>query len=148
MELNNIFLTILGQLPGFIAGIISALIIAMATGFIKEFFDERTRKKKHRLEVARQIIKICNEAETNFYGQPPRDIEHINSVTIDTLGIDKKVGTQMKEFIDMWIGVNSFIKEHPPNTVPNVEKRDRIVKEITIRKEILVDWANKIRIGK
>jgi hypothetical protein len=62
-----------------------------AGGFSKEFFDERARKKKHKLNVAQHVLQICNEGFTMHYIESPRDIEHVNSVINNLKGIDEDV---------------------------------------------------------
>lgn len=138
--------TIIGQFPGFIFGVAATLFITAGTGFIKEFFDERARKRKHELEVARHVLGICNEASTGNFREPPREMEHINSTLTDLEGINEEMSVKMTEFVSSW---RTFSRERsngdlsPDNVKFAKGELDRAEKN----RKILITWANKIRVG-
>jgi hypothetical protein len=114
-------------------------------GFSKEFFAERARKARHKLDVAIQVHKICNEASTGKFQHWPRDMEHINSVLTDLDGVDKKMGETMNSFVSLW---RDCVRAQ--QTVLGVyagRHYKEILGEVEEKRITLVAWANKIRAG-
>lgn len=134
----------LDTLQPYIIGAIFGSIGTFLTGFAKEIFDERARKKKHKLDIARQVLKICNEASTNNFKQPPRSIEHVYSVLTDLEGINKKMSIEMEKFVSSWQIMTN------PNDIPFSDKGKYFPDELNRAEEkrkTLIEWANKIRTG-
>lgn len=71
-------------------------------GFSKEFFDERARKKRHKIDVARAFQKIVTEASTNGFEMLPGDIEAVYNVLDDVKGVDAAVGEKSNIFVGNW----------------------------------------------
>lgn len=144
--ITEVINTIIGQLPGFIFGVAATLLVAVGTGFIKEYFDERARKKKHKLEVARHVLRICNEASTNNFRKAPREMEDVNSTLTDLEGIDEEMSTKMAEMVSSW---STFSRERSKGDLsPDDVKfaKDQLDRAENNRM-ILIAWANKIRNG-
>lgn len=142
-SIEQIFSKILPYIIGAIGGIVSLL----ASGFLKEYFDERTRIAKHKRNVTRQVLKICNEASTGNFRRSPRDIEHINSILTDLEGIDKKMEIIMNGFVNLW----ERIIEHSKKTGQEETGRKyyaEMLNDIEEKRKKLTFWANKIRVGK
>src|ERR1035437_2175144 len=81
----------------YIIGGIGGVITLFASGFLKEFFDERARRSRHKREVARHVFRICIEASTNSFIVEPRNMEDIYSSLTDLEGLDKKMAVNMNE---------------------------------------------------
>jgi len=137
----------LNQLPGFIIGVLSTLTITFGSGFIKEFFDERTRTAKHKRNVAREVHKIINEASSGNYRKAPRDIEYANGVLTDLDGVDEKMGICMNSFVNLWNRIIGASKQTEQS-----ERGEKylinMLNEIEINRKELSTWANKLRAGK
>ena len=73
-------------LQPYVIGRIFGVIGTFATGFSKEFFEERARVAKHRREVARHVLRICNEASTGNFKQAPREIGDVHAALTDLAG--------------------------------------------------------------
>lgn len=118
-----------------------------ARGYSKRYFDEKDRVKRHQLEVARHVLRICNEASTGSFRVAPQDIEDVNSTMTDLDGIDEKLGAKMTEMIASW---GTFARER--GNGGNTGDDAKFLKEQFDRAEtnrvILIDWANKVRNGK
>ena len=130
-------------LPPYIIGAAIGVLGTFVTGFAKEFFYERARRKKHKLEIARQVLKICNEASTGNYLYLPRDMEHVNSVLTDLEGINKSMSVEMEEFISSWRSIRP-VGDVFMAAIFEQKQLDRADE----KRKILIAWANKIRTGK
>src|SRR4051794_33290680 len=86
-----------------IVGAILGIFGTLGTGYGKEYFDERARQRKHKINVANEVHKLLHEASTGNFKRSPRDIEHINKVLTDLEGIDKEMGKNMNEFVNDWM---------------------------------------------
>jgi hypothetical protein len=144
--ISEFITTILGQLPGFIFGVAATLLVAVGTGFIKEFFDERARKKKHKLEVARHVLRICNEASTGNFRHAPREMEDINSTLTDLEGVDKEMETIMNSFVNLW---GRLVEASGKAGQGEAGQRHFIEmsNDIEEKRKALITWANRIRVG-
>jgi hypothetical protein len=139
-----------------VASVLSPYIIGAAggvggvllTGFGKEFFDKRDRKEKHKINVAREVHKVCVEADTSFYHKYARDPEHVTSVIDDVKSVDKDMGVKFEHFVTMWNGIALFIDENKSNTTTFIERRDKMVKKIREFREEIVEWEGRIRAGR
>lgn len=142
-QVDKILTTLLPYIIGAFFGVVGSFI----TGFSKEFFDERLRKAKHKRDVARQVLKICNEASTGNFRSAPRDVEYVNSVLTDLEGVDKNKSVEMEEFISSW---QIFARERlrTPLNSGDVKFAKEELGRADGKRKILVVWANKIRTGK
>lgn len=125
---------ILWKLLIFAGGVVATLIAEVNTGFVKEIFEERARKRTHKINVANKVLKICNEASVGNYCIPPRDVEHVFSVMTDLGGIDVDMGRLMVEVVSYWIILS--------------KTKHQIRIEVDEKRIKLVTWANMIRAGK
>ncbi len=85
-----------------VMGFILGILTKFADGYIKEHFDKRKKKTEHKQNIAEEVLKICNEASSNSFRIPPRDMEHINKILTEVELIDKQMETIMNEFISSW----------------------------------------------
>lgn len=131
----------------YIIGAIGGIISLFASGFLKEFFDERKRKAKHKRDVARQVLKICNEASTGNFKCAPRDIEHINSVLTDVEGVDKKMVLTMTSLISLW---GRIIEHSEKSNQSNASEGHYVemLRDVEEKRKVIITWANKIRAGR
>lgn len=136
-----------GQLPGFVAGVISALLVAYGSGYIAEYFTERGRIAKHKRDVARLVIKICTEASTSSYCNTPRDMERVNSVLTDLEGIDKEMCLDMETLISSW-GVLSRRRSNGKLGTEDIVFATDLRNRAEEKRLKLITWATKIRLGK
>ena len=130
----------------YIVGAILGIITLVASGFLKEFFDERSRIATHKREVARHVLKICIEASTGNYQQEPSDMKSIYSTLTDLEGIDKDMEKNLNNFVNLWNIIRN-IKNNKPPTHDQEKYYFETNKEIEDKREILVAWANGIRTG-
>jgi len=138
--LDVIFNTLQPYLIGFIVGIATMF----ASGYTKEYFEERASKAKHKRDVARQVLIICNEASSGSFRKAAREMEHVNSVMTDLEGIDKEMEEAMVKMVSSW---GTVARE---KTKGNLSPYDvKFIKDQLDRAEenrkILIGWANKIR---
>lgn len=136
---NMIFNQFINDAFPYIAGAIIGVVGSFGSGFVREFFDERARKLKHRRNVARQVLKICNEASTGNFLARPRDQEHIESVLTDVGGIDRNITITMNSFIKLW--------ERTSLEAQNTTQYAETLRDIKEKRQQLIHWANKIRVG-
>jgi hypothetical protein len=129
----------------YIIGGIGGVITLFASGFLKEFFDERDRKAKHKRNVARHVLQICIEASTNSFIVKPREMEDIYSALTDLEGINKEMALNMDQFVSSWQFISRIQK------LDSLRGDKKLFKEhfdrVEEKRKILVDWANKIRVG-
>lgn len=126
-------------------GFIGGIAVIFLTGFSKEFFDERNRRAKHKLNVAIEVHKICNEASSGNFKIAPRKSEHVNSVLTDLDGVDNEIGKIMNSFVSKWrIIVDRYNQTNQDDTAAAIHLVD-MLNEIELKRKLLVDWANKIR---
>jgi hypothetical protein len=133
--------------PYVIGGILGALG-TIGTGFVKEFFDERARRAKHKRNVAREVHALCIEASTGNFRTPARDHEHVNSTMTDLDGVDRKMGVALNRFVTLW----GLIIYETQKDKRNASKEDYayfkgLLDEVQEKRKILVGWANKMRAG-
>lgn len=130
----------------YIIGAIFGVVGVYLAGFVKEFFDERARKAKHKRDIASQVIHICNEASTGNFKKTPRNIENIHNVLTDLEGIDNKMCESMDKFVSEW---QIFAKGQNFRLVSN--DRDKFINDglesIEEYRRELINWANTIRAG-
>lgn len=143
---NNSFVVGAGTLVvGFISG-------QLLPGFAKEWFAERERRRKHKLNVAIEVHKICNEIKTGNYRTLPRDWEHVNSVLTDVEGVDEKMGVVMAEFLELCQDVfEDYLAERgdlPERGVSTAKEKFQNYQKVENKRKILVKWSNKLRTGK
>lgn len=127
-----------------VMGFILGVLTKFADGYIKEHFDSRKRKAEYKRTIAEEVLKICNEASTNSFRIPPRDMEHINKILTEVELIDKQMETAMNEFISSW---NFFASRR---SVGNISPEDvKFAKEqldrAEERRKTLIKKANKMR---
>lgn len=120
----------------FLGGVVATLIYELKTGFVKEIFEERTRKRTHKINVANKVLKICNEASVGNYCVPPRDVEHVFSIMTDLDGVDEDMGKSMNEIVSYWMILSA------------TKHQIRTAAEVSERNIQLVTWGNAIRAGK
>jgi hypothetical protein len=123
---------VIGGVLGFFGNFLS--------GFSKEFFDERARKKRHKIDVARAFQKIVTEASTNGFNMLPRDMEHVHSVLDDVKGVDAAVDEKANIFVGNWQVIAHTHTDGGNN-------RDVIQETRDLRDE-LTEWCNKVKNGK
>lgn len=142
-QLNDFF----SKLTPYIIGAILGIAGTFVTGFAKEFFDERARRFKHKLEVARHVLRVCNEASTGNFRKTPRDMEHVNSVLTNLDGIDAEMGVVMNSFVSLW---GRLVEQSGMAEQDEVGRRHYVemLSEVEQKRKILVAWANRIRVGK
>jgi hypothetical protein len=146
MSIQLLVVSLLNQLPGILIGVVSTLVLLFGTGFIKEFFDERARIKKHLLSVAQDLLQICNQASTYNYKLFPRDRENVNSVLTNVEGIDNELGKVFNNFVNIWY----LIANLSQTRMGKNETQDyrEMLKKIDSQRSVLTTWANKFRNGK
>lgn len=142
------FEQVVGTLSPYVIGAVGGVGSVLLTGFSKEFFGKRDRKERYRINVAREVHKICVEADTSFYHKYARDREHVTSVIDDVKSVDKEMGVKFEQFVIMWNGIALYIDENKSNTTTFIEKRDKMVRKIREFREEIVTWEGKIRSGK
>ena len=142
------FEEVVGVLFPYVIGGIGGVGGVFLTGFAKEFFGKRDRKEKHKINVAREVHKVCVEADTSFYHKYARDPEHVTSVIDDVKSVDKDMGVKFEQFVTMWNGIALYIDENKNNTTAFIERRDKMVRKIREFREEIVTWEGKIRAGK
>lgn len=129
------------QLPAFLVG---GVIGTFFKGFTKEFFDERSRIAKHNRNVARHILKLCNEASSSNYHIKPRDMEDVHAAMNDLEGVNKSMNKHLISFVAQWQLI--VIDYQARNTGINVERTIiETQNDIEHHYKILVDWANGLR---
>lgn len=138
---------ILSTLLPYAIGAVGGIVGAFASGFLKEFFDERARRSRHKRDVARQVLIICNEASTENFRRAARNIEYVNSVMTDLDGVNEKMGAHMNSFINLW---GRILDASQKKNQQEVEQKYFIemLSEIEDKRKLLIAWANKIRVGK
>lgn len=116
-------------------------------GFTKEWFDNRARVAKHKLNVARHVLEICTEASTNHFSKAPRDMEHVHSVLTNVEGLDKEIEAVMNSFVSKW---QMLVTMKNTNDLSNdgVKYTAELMADVEENRKILVEWSNKIRVGK
>lgn len=116
-------------------------------GFTKEWFDNRARMAKHKLNVARHVLEICNEASTNHFSKAPRGMEHIHSVLTNVEGLDKKIEPVMNSFVSKW---QMLVTMQTTKALSNDGEKyiGELMANIEENRKVMVAWANKIRVGK
>lgn len=144
MNMKEIINVIVKQLPGLIIGGISTTIFLFLKGYLSLYFEKIKRVNKHKLNVAKQVLELCHEASSSAYSKLPRDYEHVLSVITNVKGIDKTKGAIMNKFVSLWVLI-TFIKR-PKMTNEDVEFDFELKNEIEEKKEILMEWANNIRL--
>lgn len=127
-----------------IGGIIIGVIGVFITGFSKEFFAERERKTRYKIDVARAVHKICIEARSHGYIVSPRNYEHVTSVITDLESIDKKMSDVMQDFVTNW----EFLVNDRSNGQKTDKTNFKILQEAGGEERKLSNWSNKIRAGK
>lgn len=133
-------------LQPYVIGAIFGVIGLFASGFLKEFFDERARIATHKRNVARHVLKVCIEASTHNFLTAPRNMEDVYSLLTDLEGIDKGIETKMSDFINLWgriIEIKNKEKYSEEDNKNYVEMMGQIEKD----RKALVAWANAIRTG-
>lgn len=135
------------NIPSLIIGVIGFILgvgTKFADSYIKEFFDNRKRKAEHKRTIAEEVLKICNEASTNSFRIPPREMEHVNKILTEVELIDKQMETKMNEFVSSW---NSFASRRnaghisPEEVKFQKEQLDRAEE----RRKTLIQITNKMR---
>lgn len=131
---------IMGGLFGFLG--------AFSSGLIGEIFGERARQNRHKINVAREVHKLCIEASVSSFCDKPRDIEHVYSVLTDLDGIDEEKGEVLNKLVSLWQLI-AFAQQRTKRVTKELRQdQDERMKEIEEKRKILVNWANKIRVGK
>ncbi len=140
--LNQIIDILLPYLIGAVLGVVGAF----GTGYVKEFFDERARIAKHKRDVARLVLKICNEASTGNFKRPPRDIESINSVLTDVEGVDKEIELIMNNFVNLW---GRIVEQSQKSNMDKDETRHlvKMLNDVEKDRKKLTSWSNQLRAG-
>ncbi len=101
---------------------------------------------KLKLQVARHVLGICNEASTGNFRKASRNTEHVNSVLTNLDGVDEKMEVVMNSFVSLW----GRLVEHSGKAEQGEPGRKHYVEmlnEVEQKRKILVAWANKIRAG-
>jgi hypothetical protein len=142
MPINEVLVTIQPYFIGAVFGVIGTF----AAGFSQEFFAERARKARHKLDVAIQVHKICNEAITGSFENAPQDMKHINFALTDLEGVDQKMSVKMTEMVSSW---RTFAREfangaYDPDEIKVLQGEFDRAEE---NRKTLVAWATKIRTG-
>lgn len=141
-QLNNI----IDKLTPYIIGAILGIVGTFVTGFAKEFFDERARRFKHKLNVARHVLEICNEASTGNFRKTSRNTEHVNSVLTNLDGVDEKMGVVMNSFVSLWGRLVDY-SEDTRQGESGIRHYAEMLNDVEQKRKTLVTWANKIRAG-
>lgn len=126
-----------------VAGFILGVATKFADGYIKEHFDNRKRKVEHKRKIAAEVLTICNEASTNSFRTPPRDIEHIHKILTEVEFIDKHMETAMNELVSSWSSFSTRRSAghlQPEEVKFQKEQLDRAEE----RRKILIRMANKM----
>jgi hypothetical protein len=127
-------------------------------GFSKEFFAERARKKRHKIEVARKVLNICTEAKTGDFLLVPSSMEEVNRTLANVEGVDEKMGVAMTNMVNSWItlarldangGLSDEARRFERELLKNPTQLNRSAMLNYAKEEnrVLVIWANKIRAG-
>lgn len=132
----------------FIGGLASGFFGAFITGLVGEIFGERARQNRHKIDVAREVHKLCTEASTYHFQHLPRDMERIFSVVTDVDGINKDMGKVLNRFVTLW---QLLAKRRPATREYSHDENSNYQEmsdEIEKKRKILVKWSSGIRRGK
>lgn len=134
-------------IAGALGGIVATILWKVVDRVLNDGFEERKRALRHEIEMARKVFDICNEASTNNFKNLPQDMKHVNSILSNLEGIDENMCKNMEEFISSW---GTFARERTrkgllPDDVRFLKEQLDRAEE---RRKILINWANKIKVGK
>ena len=147
MTLTEIIKTISDQSPGLIIGAIVGIAGTIWTGLSRSWFAEQQRRKKHRLEVARHVLKICIEGSTCNYENKATDMKQVYATMTDLDGINTKLGKNLNKFISAWT-LYAYSIQQGDKDYRDIEYRSSLYNEIAEGRKIIIEWANKIRVGR
>jgi len=144
IDITKLINTIISQIPGIIIGGISTATFLIGKGYVEIYFEKIKRINKHKLYVAKHVLDLCNEASSSSYSKRPRDYEHALSVITNVSGIDNRIEVNMRKLISLWVLIAH--REHPNMSPDDLSLNIEMRKEVDINREILINWANKIRL--
>ena len=139
------FEQVVGTLLPYVIGGVVGIAGTYATGFAKEFFDERARKRRHRLDVAREAHKIVNEAITTRFQSEPRDLEHAYSVAVDVRGVDKEYGDKFYNLLGNWKVFALKPDYQGKSERENIASRNKHFERLINSAFELQSWSSRIR---
>lgn len=103
--------------PKIIVGIIGGIIVSFVTKFgnswIKEFFDNRKRKKNLKLKAAGEINLICNEGMHKSFRIRAESEQKYKLTALNIESVDEAVGLKLRKFLDNWIQCRNCLKRNP-----------------------------------
>ncbi len=142
MDLTLIY-KILQFIFPYLVGVVSGIGGMYFSGLLNEHFKEKARVAEHKRNVAKHVLKICNEASTKNFNKQPREIEDINSALTDLDGIDLEMGKVFNNFVTDW-GLISGEKVRTYSDFDDKEYLAELRNDVEKKRKTLVDWAAKI----
>lgn len=132
----------------YLVGAVGGIGTMFLTGFTREFFNERERKHRHKIEVAREVHKLCIEASTHSFKKPAKSQERVMSVLTDLDGVDIRMGKELNRFVALWgLLVPELQKDKAKERKEEYDYLMGMLHEIEEKRKILAEWANRIRVG-
>jgi hypothetical protein len=131
--------------PYLVAGAVG-FYFNFAGGFSKEFFAERARKKRHKINVANEVHRLVNEASTGNFTVVPRDAEHTNAVMTDLDGVDEEMGKVITVFVARWYQIANMDTQGLQR-IESTKHLMELRKEVEEKRVILIEWSTKVRAG-
>lgn len=132
----------------YLVGAVGGIGTMYFSGYVREYFDERARKAKHKRNVAREVHQLVNEANTGNFRIPARSQEHVNSVLTDLDGVDRHMGKTLNRFVALWgLLVPELQKDKAKERKEEYDYLMGMLHEVEEKRKILAEWANRIRVG-
>lgn len=121
---------------------------AIGTGLVKERFDERARLKRHKLEVARHVLRICNEASMGNFKTKSKNLSMVYGTMNDLEGIEPDLGKILNRFVSLWDRIAEASAARIDGNEKEIKYYLGMTDEIEVSRQTLVSWANNVRLGK
>lgn len=149
MLIKSIGNTFASLLPGFFIGSVSTSLANFFTGLSGEFFAERARKSKHKIDVARHVSDLVGEViSSKSYTEFPRDMEKAMRTVGDLKAISHRMAKKLERFLSRWQLIASCSKDPSIN---ETEKEKTLIewrREADTLCEELSIWVSRVKAGK